>query len=213
MNKKTFIAEVKTISPFGFKSDYSEKVLLNLALAHGDMISLHTDPLWGWSDNFATQAAMAKNLGIKVLAKGIHEKDEEIEWALNHGADYVLVVGRIPHYSLIKYCYLEPLNDKQYEKMADVMPPAIVINSRSLEDNGYIKWRINTGVPSKEAITMWNTYCIQKYLNVPLIQASNIQLPKDVKDWADGYIVGQYLPAFIINKRVQKLYGADKQKV
>lgn len=43
------VAEVKTESPFGFRSDKSWQELFDLAEALGDIISIHTDPRWGGS--------------------------------------------------------------------------------------------------------------------------------------------------------------------
>lgn len=43
------ITEVKTESPFGFKSDKTWDELLAVAEKVGDMISVHTDPCWGSS--------------------------------------------------------------------------------------------------------------------------------------------------------------------
>ena len=40
------IAEVKLISPFGFKSSKSWNELFGIASTLGDMISVHTDPGW-----------------------------------------------------------------------------------------------------------------------------------------------------------------------
>src|SRR5690606_24341210 len=42
-----------------------------------------------------------------ILAKGIHADDRDIEQALEAGADYVLVVGRLPKVHLDK-CWIEP---------------------------------------------------------------------------------------------------------
>jgi indole-3-glycerol phosphate synthase len=43
MNKPLIIAEVKTASPFGFKSDRRWDELLALADEISDMVSIHTD--------------------------------------------------------------------------------------------------------------------------------------------------------------------------
>lgn len=87
------IAEVKTQSPFGFRSALSLQELFDLANRHGDIISVHTDMRWGGSFDLLRKA---RKLTTKpILAKGIHETDEEIEQAFASGANFVLVVGRI----------------------------------------------------------------------------------------------------------------------
>jgi indole-3-glycerol phosphate synthase len=43
------IAEVKTQSPFGFKSQKTWKELFKIASEAGDIISIHTDSRWGGS--------------------------------------------------------------------------------------------------------------------------------------------------------------------
>lgn len=100
------IAEVKTCSPSGYKSDKSWRELFELANGVGDIISVHTDQRW---DGSFELIAKAKKLTSKpVLAKGIHDSDVQVQAALRHGADYVLVVGRLPSVHQDK-CLIERL--------------------------------------------------------------------------------------------------------
>ena len=47
MHKNTqIIAEVKTGSPFGYKSEESWDELFEVAESVGDILSIHTDPRW-----------------------------------------------------------------------------------------------------------------------------------------------------------------------
>ena len=88
------IAEVKTKSPFGYVSGKDWAELFEIANIIGDIVSIHTDPRWGGSMELVKKA---RNLTSKpILAKGIHKSDDEIRQCLEAGADFVLVVGRIP---------------------------------------------------------------------------------------------------------------------
>jgi indole-3-glycerol phosphate synthase len=125
--KPLLIAEVKTQSPFGFSSDKSWEELFEIANAHCDMISIHTDPRWGGSFELLTKARAMT--GKPILAKGIHVTDEEVERALALGADKVLVVGRVPAVHL-EQCFIEPYTLAELRSL----PPgtSAVWNSRDL---------------------------------------------------------------------------------
>ena len=200
MNKPFFIAEVKTISPYGFKSNYTEQQLFSMALrSDSNVISIHTDPLWGYGESIHRHTTLAHNNGKKVLAKGLHESDEEIDWLLTSAkVDYVLVVGRIPAKKYLSRCILEPITGNQTEEMAKISNKiaGVVMNARDLY----------TG----EILSVGYKYETTGY-KCPIIQASGIETVKDIQKWADGYIVGEHLPGFIISKRLQKLY--EQQKV
>ena len=62
------IAEVKTQSPFGFRSQKSWDELFVIADSVGDMLSVHTDPRWGGSFDLIRRAkngrARSDNLEI-----------------------------------------------------------------------------------------------------------------------------------------------------
>lgn len=176
MTKPIFIAEVKTKSPFGWQSDKSWDELFAIANTHGDWLSVHTDPRWGGSMELIKKAR--KLTKKPILAKGIHAKDEEIEQAIAAGADYVLVVGRLPAVHLDQ-CLIEVLSLDQF----DMLPTAIkaVWNQRDLA----------TGKPKQEtfqqARSLWPGW---------LAQASLIAEPTDVSPVAEAFIVATDLAKF-----------------
>jgi indole-3-glycerol phosphate synthase len=92
MSKQTFIAEIKTQSPFGFKSKHSFGDLMDVAIENGEWISVHTNALWGGDYNAIS--FVRRNTNKPILAKGIHATDDDVLKAIDHGADYVLVVDR-----------------------------------------------------------------------------------------------------------------------
>lgn len=173
-----FIAEVKTQSPFGFKSDKSWDELFEIANEHGDMISIHTNPLWGGSFELITKAyGLTKK---PILAKGLHNHDDDIMRALCCGAHDVLVVGRMPKKDLLKFCIIEPMNLMQLSMIpVDVKA---CWNSRELT-NGQLKTET------------WEE--ARKIFDGHLIQASNIKSKSDLKIDSDSFIVGQHLENFI----------------
>lgn len=177
MKKPLIIAEVKTQSPFGFTSDKSWYELFEIANSVGDIISIHTDPRWGGSFDLIRKA---KTLTAKpILAKGIHASDAEIKMALDAGADYVLVVGRLT----AKYqdkCLFEPLSLEELKNIPENLK--VVWNSRDLA-NGKIKKE--TFEQAREIFKGW------------LCQASNIKTIEDIKAGADALLVGQNIFTFI----------------
>lgn len=97
VKKPLFIAEVKTQSPFGFKSPYSFINLLEYAIACGDWISIHTNALWG--GDFEAISFASRMTDKPILAKGLHSTDDDIQRAFDHGAHYVLTVDRLPRFN------------------------------------------------------------------------------------------------------------------
>lgn len=177
MHRPLLIAEVKTQSPFGFVSTKSWDELFEVANAHGDWLSIHTDPRWGGSFELL---ARARSLTTKpILAKGIHATDDDITRALHAGADYVLVVGRAPNMSLDKIL-LEPL--ALAELAAYPHDAKVVWNTRDLA----------TGAPKTETLSdaraIWKGW---------LCHASNIRTPKDVTENVDAILVGEHLAQFV----------------
>lgn len=77
------ITEVKTQSPFGYKSNEVWEELFNLANGFGDIISIHTNPKWSGSFKLLEKARGLTNKPI--LAKGLHETDDEIKRLLIMG--------------------------------------------------------------------------------------------------------------------------------
>lgn len=179
--KPLFIAEVKPCSPFGFKSKLTDVGLLRVALEYGDMLSIHTHKQWGGSYDWLKKVRQTTKK--KILAKGIHGDDADIKRALDHGADYVLVVGRIPPKGLIEHCWVEPT---EFRQLMDI-PKNIrtVWNQRDLLTGGNKPFDFDCvrGVPFSRG--RW------------LCQASGIKTPKDIHPKADAFIVGEHLPEFV----------------
>ena len=172
----TLVAEVKTQSPFGWKSDKSWDELFELASGVGDIISIHTDARWGGSFELVRKARALTDKPI--LAKGIHASDHDVIQALEAGADYVLVVGRVPD-TLTEQCWLEPNSLAELVKLPK--GAKAVWNSRDLA----------TGLHKTETFTqarnIWDGW---------LCQASNICAAADVDPSADAILVGTHLPEF-----------------
>lgn len=220
MSKPKFIAEVKVVSPFGFKSNYDAVTLTTMALQYGDWISIHVDPLWrnqhdgAWAlDYIKTCVKNGGHRASKLLAKGLHKTDGEICDSMKAGADYVLVVGRMPNVKYLPNCLLEPLNSKQLY-MDDYVravneSAGLVLNRRDLL-TGLERSKLCDGPHSW--MTHWTCVfdtdikILRKFIKVPIIQASGIKSSNDILKGIDGYIVGENLPQFIINQRINKLY-------
>jgi len=179
-----FIAEVKTCSPFGYKSNKSWDELFEIANNVGDWISIHTDSKWGGSFDLLNKARKLTNKII--LAKGIHETDDEIKDCFRLGANFVLSVGRIPDLISMGGSYwlnrviIEPKNLEQLKSIPDHF--GVCWNSRD----------IYTGKRKEESFG-------QARMMFPgfLIQASNIKSMNDVrKNFADAFLVGEHLENF-----------------
>ncbi len=177
MNKNVqIIAEVKTQSPFGYKSDKNWDELFKVANKIGDIISIHTDSRWGGSLDLLKKARSLT--GKPILAKGIHNNDSSIQEAIDAGADWVLVVGRIPSVHMEK-CLIEPLSIGELQTIPDNL--RVVWNSRDLS-NGKLKKE--TFEEARAIFKGW------------LCQASNIKTIDDVKDGANAALVGTHLFEF-----------------
>jgi indole-3-glycerol phosphate synthase len=179
-NSVIIIAEVKTQSPFGFKSEKSWDELFEIANIVGNWISIHTDARWGGSFELISKARTLTDKPI--LAKGIHATDIEIKEALLRGADYVLVVGRIPETSLLSKCLIEPTSLEELKTLP--RDAKVVWNSRDLTTGG------NKEETFEQARALFSGW---------LCQASNIKTIKDVKGNADAVLVGTNLEEFMIS--------------
>lgn len=200
-NGTRIIAEVKPWSPFGkplTKNTWEEQ--LDLAIKVGWMISIHTHPLWKGSFDLIKEAR--KRTDKPILAKGFHGTDEEISRAIDAGADYVLVVGRIPKVHLER-CFIEPLT---LEELSQVPPKSWgVWNSRdlsSLKDLPSIppflaeRWKnMNIGTDCKKE----SFQEARKAFRGLLCQASNIKTIDDIEPGADAVLVGSNLEAFVVS--------------
>lgn len=188
MNKPLLIAEVKTHSPFGYLSERTWDELFEIANKHGDIISIHTDPHWGGSLELIQKARVLTKKPI--LAKGVHATDEQVQSALDIGADYVLVVGRLPDTRLLPRCMIEPRDLSQLEALIPQLQQEqkVVWNSRNLHDG-------STRDKSEfmTARTLWPGW---------LCQASNIESNRDVMDGSDAILVGEHLQEFIVSEPV-----------
>lgn len=171
------VAEVKTQSPYGFKSDKTWDYLFDLANEYGDVISIHTDPRFGGSFKLLERARGKTNKPI--LAKGEHRVNLDIEKAIKIGANYVLVVGRIPEVYQDK-CIIEPYSLQELRNIPEGFK--VVWNSRDLRD----------GSRKKESFDE-----ARKIRKGWMCQASNIKSKKDVNSLADAILVGSYLEEFI----------------
>lgn len=175
-NSIHLIAEVKTKSPFGYVAEQSWDELFAVAEKVGDMISIHTDARWGGSFDLIKKAKSLTNKPI--LAKGIHETDELVTRAIESGADFVLVVGRIPKVHLDN-CLIEPNTLAELRTIPKNLKA--VWNSRDLATGGLKK---ETFVEARKIFPGW------------LCQASNIQTYADIDPSAQAVLVGTHLLKF-----------------
>lgn len=87
------VFEVKECSPFGWVSPLDKYTMLKICEG-GDIISIHTNPLWGGSWEWLEEA---RKLTTKpILAKGFHDTITDVRRAFNCGANHVLTVGWWP---------------------------------------------------------------------------------------------------------------------
>lgn len=172
----TIIAEVKTQSPFGWESEKTWDELFAVANGIGDMISIHTDARWGGSCELITKAKAMT--GKPILAKGIHATDDDVQKAIDAGADFVLVVGRIPEIHKDK-CLVEPLTFADLKLLPHDVKA--VWNSRDLSDGSLKK---ESFAQARAAFPGW------------LCQASNIRTIQNVHGGADAALIGTHLEEF-----------------
>lgn len=178
-----FIAEIKVQSPSGWHSRLSWEELFAIAdkSPAADMFSIHTDPRWGGSMELVSRARALTNKPI--VAKGIHATDDLVEEAFEAGADYVLVVGRIPGIQPDR-CLIEPYTIAELA----VLPEGTraVWNSRDLRklDQPHDR-KSETFKDARAVFGGW------------LCQASNIKTVADIELGADAVLVGTHLPEFI----------------
>jgi indole-3-glycerol phosphate synthase len=185
--KPIFIAEIKTQSPFGYRSELPFISLMNLAITYGDWVSVHTNALWG--GDFQTLSFVRAHTNKPILAKGIHNRLADIAAALDHGADYVLTVtdslNQVHNLNndTRKRCLFETKNTLENREIVKEFPDIkVVYNSRDL----------STGLPKKkdefaDYVTAFPWVC----------QASGIVAPYLVRPRADAFIVGEHLAKFV----------------
>lgn len=176
------IAEVKTQSPFGYVSDKSWNELFEIANKIGDIISIHTDPRWGGSFELLQKARLLTDKPI--LAKGIHESDSDIQRAIDIGANWVLVVGRVP-LIYAERCLIEPRTIEELR----IVPKNLraVWNARDLKDGSAKK---ETFADARKVFDGW------------LCQASHIKTVVDIGEGANAILVGANLIEFAKSLKV-----------
>lgn len=195
-----FIAEVKTQSPYGYKSDHSWIELLKIADKYGDWISIHTNPLWGGS--FEAISLAKKITNKPILAKGLHHTYNEMEQCYKNGADFCLVEGGFYPFSGYKNAgdilyevsyelmdntikYIKQYNKSKlfFQKEKHLNNLKLVYNARDLK-TGQLKEN------HKEKL--------EKHINlgVWICQASGIKSIKDVHPKVNAFIVGENLVEF-----------------
>lgn len=159
---------------------------MDYSISYGDWISVHTNALWG--GDFDSLSFVRRNTNKPILAKGLHTTDDDIQRALDHGADYVLVVDRVPNPSRVDWnkCLFEIHNtnllDGNLKVYPDFVKQQFVCNSRNLHN----------GLPKKQ----WE---LDNYLDRKLwtCQASGITCPLDVNPNVNAFIVGERLIDFV----------------
>lgn len=173
--KPLFIAEVKTKSPWGWESPLPWARLLEIAVKLGDWVAVHTDPSWGGSFEQLRQARQAVPPTQPLLAKGIHSTDNDVARAFECGADYVLVVDRVPKVQPHR-CLIEPSTTDAFYRLPK--GTKAVWNSRDLATGGL---KTESFEDARKAWSGW------------LCQASNLRSAADVHPSADAFLVGTAL--------------------
>ena len=100
------VAEVKDRTPFDPNYKVPDRyVQLKICEEVGDIISIHTNPLWGGS--YEWLAEVCKRVKKPVLAKGFHSTVSEVDRAIECGATYVLTVDYFPGEGYENICWHE----------------------------------------------------------------------------------------------------------
>lgn len=187
--KPIFIAEIKTQSPFAYKSEHPFVSLMQYAIQYGDWISVHTNALWG--GDFDAISFVRKNTDKPILAKGIHGTNDDVNRAFDHGADYVLVVDRYPSSTVNtltaerKSRILHEMDFQHVKGNIDFNPywsgVKYVCNARNL----------STGLPKPKSE-------LEDFLKLGVwtCQASGIRNSAQVNAQVNAFIVGEHLVEF-----------------
>ena len=102
-----------------------------------------------------------------------------MEEAILAGADYVLVVGRIPEVHS-DACFIEPISLEQLKQIPE--RAKVIWNSRNLDTGGMKTESFD------EARAIWKGW---------LCQASNIRSVADIRKGANAVLVGTHLKEFV----------------
>lgn len=203
MKNPIFIAEVKSKSPNGFSSYYSNQQLLETAIEFGDWISIHTDPRFGGS--FDDIYLARKQTKKPILGKGFHCHDDDVKKAFDLGANYVLVVDR-PSYKLLGKYYNQILFEfssiKGLENVSyDFLQYSLIVyNGRDLK----------TGIGKKYI----GDYAEFRKKCSWLCGASLLKSPTEVQMFypnCDAFIVGSNLDEFCREIKYKKLLEEEKK--
>jgi hypothetical protein len=165
------IAEVKDKSPFGWRNPLARERQWELCQRVGDMVSVHTDPRWGGSWEWLRKACLQSTKPI--LAKGFHSTPEDVQRALDCGADAVLTVGWWPEGN--PRCWQECTS---LEQLRTSRAGRVFWNSRDPVSG---KTRPESWAQAREARKGW------------LGQASRIRSAADIAPNADAILVGEGL--------------------
>ena len=191
------IAEVKTVSPFGWRSRWPREYLLDLALEHGDWISIHTEKRWGGSVEALAEVRrrmIRHGIDKPLLAKGVHGSDSDLRRVLSV-ADYALVVGRWPRTlppELQARVIFEPTFEGQVRLairafVAVDARPRIVLNRRNLDTGD-----LSTDTPSPGVVK-----AMYRGNDPWVVHASFIASDADLDAAADAHLVGSSLVEFL----------------
>lgn len=175
------ISEVKTKSPFGFRSKHSWDELLRVALSIPGWVAVHTDPRWGGSLDCVSKA-QHEAPDRMIVAKGLHPMATDVDACVNAGAQYVLVVGWPHPVTDVSKLLVEPRSLAELAQLQRDAPWARAVwNARDLETGGRKKETF------AEARAAWKGW---------LCQASFLRTVDDVEPSADAVLIGEHLHAF-----------------
>lgn len=177
------VAEVKDRSPYGWVNPYEIEEQLTLCETVGDIISVHTNVLWGGS--FDLLRDVCQSTDKPVLAKGFHDTIHDVQRALDCGAAHVLTVGWHPGGELGKRCWFEVECRNQLINAPEA--EWIVLNARCPRTGG------------RRGVTAWNDTNVKRVLGSVdrlghrICQASMIREPEDVVPGVDAILIGEGL--------------------
>jgi len=174
------VAEIKQRSPFdGWVNPLRWREQLEICESVANVISVHTNPLWGGS--WRHLEAVANTTSLPVLAKGFHDTVFDVQRALDCGADCVLTVGWDGG-PLLRHCWFEVESRDQLINADETN--WIVLNSRNPR----------TGEPQKNpALQPSRAIKSVDKLGHHICQASNIRGPGDVVPGMDAILIGEGL--------------------
>ncbi len=170
------VAEVKMRSPYGWVNPLELEEACAICEEMGDIISVHTDPLWGGS--FDLLLDIRACIDKPILAKGFHPTVAHVREALgclNPATDWVLTVGWHPEGDLGKRCWHEAESLLELEE-SDAS--RVVWNNRNPRTG---QSRAAFQADARELRKGW------------LCQASHIKGPADVVAGMDAVLIGEGL--------------------